>query len=127
MHVVVSIYVDQDNYLAIQETKCHHSFFAIILPRVFTGYGEISNIAAVEVLSTFGASSVGCVKIPMVANVNRLSRVPRAMTRIGGWFPGVPLLHPRLYAAARFAGYLSAFTETNSSFEVLTSSSGPNS
>lgn len=41
MHFVVSVSVDQNHYLAIQEPKRHHSFLAIVLPPVFTRDGEI--------------------------------------------------------------------------------------
>src|SRR3989304_9084029 len=41
MHVVVSVNMDQNDCLAIQKTKRHQPFFAVILPRVFAGDGEV--------------------------------------------------------------------------------------
>lgn len=40
MRIVGSVNMDQDNHLAIQEPEGHHSLFAVILPRVFSGDGE---------------------------------------------------------------------------------------
>jgi len=41
MHIVGSVNMDQDNHLAIQEPEGHHSLFAVVLPRVFSGDGEV--------------------------------------------------------------------------------------
>jgi len=41
MHVVVPVHVNHDDYLAIQDSKRHHSLLTVVLPRVFTGDGEV--------------------------------------------------------------------------------------
>ncbi len=41
MHVEVPVHVNHDDYLAIHDSKRHHSLLAVVLPRVFTGDGEV--------------------------------------------------------------------------------------
>src|SRR3990170_2471095 len=41
MHVAVSVNMDQDNCLAIQEPKRHQPLFAVIFARVFAGDGAL--------------------------------------------------------------------------------------
>ena len=41
MHIVVSVNMDQNDYLAIQEPKRHQPLFAVIFPCVFAGDGEV--------------------------------------------------------------------------------------
>ena len=41
MHIVVVVDMDQHDCLAIQQSKRHHSLFAVVRPRVLAGDGEI--------------------------------------------------------------------------------------
>ena len=41
MHVAVSVNMNQDDCLAIQEPKRHQPLFAVIFARVFAGDGEV--------------------------------------------------------------------------------------
>ena len=41
MHVVVPVNMNQDDWLAMQESKRHQSLFTVIFPPVFAGDGEV--------------------------------------------------------------------------------------
>lgn len=41
MYVVVAVGVDQNDYLALEEAKCHQPFLAVDFPDVLAGNGKV--------------------------------------------------------------------------------------
>jgi hypothetical protein len=79
MYIVVAVCVDQNDHLALQETKRHQPFLAVVFPDVLAGNGKVVpngvspleiQAVSLDVAPTFGFIPGGHLQIVVTARPN---------------------------------------------------------